>query len=102
MVTSFPFSIKPPSVKTNILRSLTLIHPEGCRSVSAIAVSPFKFSRENLKGETAIADTDLHPSGWINVKDRRIFVLTEGGFIEKGKEVTILSVDGNRVLVREL
>ena len=57
---------------------------------------------ENLKGETAIADTDLHPSGWINIKDQRIFVLTEGGFIEKGKEVTILSVDGNRVLVREL
>ena len=42
---------------------------------------------ENLKGEIAIADTDLHPSGWINIKDRRIFVLTEGGFIEKGKEV---------------
>ena len=57
---------------------------------------------ENLKGETAIADTDLHPSGWINIKDQRIFVLTEGGFIEKGKEVTILSVDGNRVIVREL
>jgi membrane-bound serine protease (ClpP class) len=57
---------------------------------------------ENLKGEIAIADTDLHPSGWINIKDRRIFVLTEGGFVEKGKEVTILSVDGNRVLVREL
>jgi len=57
---------------------------------------------ENLKGEIAIADTDLHPSGWINIEDQRIFVLTEGGFIEKGKEVTILSVDGNRVLVREL
>jgi membrane-bound serine protease (ClpP class) len=53
-------------------------------------------------GKLAITDTDLHPSGWINIDDQRIFVLSEGGFIEKGKKVTILSVDGNRVLVREL
>mgnify|MGYP001220397076 FL=1 len=57
---------------------------------------------ESLQGELAITDTDLHPSGWININNQRIFVLSEGGFIEKGKKVTILSVDGNRVLVREL
>ena len=57
---------------------------------------------EDLQGKLAITDTDLHPSGWINIDDQRIFVLSEGGFIEKGKKVTILSVDGNRVLVREL
>ena len=57
---------------------------------------------ENLQGQLAITDTDLHPSGWINIDDQRIFVLSEGGFIEKGKNITILSVDGNRVLVREL
>ena len=57
---------------------------------------------ENLQGQLAITDTDLHPSGWINIDDQRIFVLSEGGFIEKGKKITILSVDGNRVLVREL
>ena len=57
---------------------------------------------EDLQGELAVTDTDLHPSGWINIDNQRIFVLSEGGFIEKGKEVTILSVDGNRVIVREL
>ena len=57
---------------------------------------------EELQGELAVTDTDLHPSGWINIDNQRIFVLSEGGFIEKGKKVTILSVDGNRVLVREL
>lgn len=57
---------------------------------------------EDLQGKLAITDTDLHPSGWINIEDQRIFVLSEGGFIEKGKKVTILSVNGNRVLVREL
>jgi membrane-bound serine protease (ClpP class) len=57
---------------------------------------------ESLKGQTGIADTDLHPSGWVRVKDQRIFVVSEGEFIEEGKEIQILSVDGNRVLVREL
>jgi len=57
---------------------------------------------EDLQGKLAITDTDLHPSGWINIDNQRIFVLSEGGFIEKGKKVAILSVDGNRVLVREL
>ena len=57
---------------------------------------------ESLLGETGIADTDLHPSGWVRVKDQRIFVVSEGEFIEEGKEIQILSVDGNRVLVREL
>ena len=57
---------------------------------------------ESLEGESGIADTDLHPSGWVKIDGQRIFVVSEGDFIEKGKEVTILSVDGNRVLVREL
>ena len=57
---------------------------------------------ESLQGETGIADTDLHPSGWVRVKDQRIFVVSEGEFIEEGKEIKILSVDGNRILVREL
>ena len=57
---------------------------------------------EDLQGKLAITDTDLHPSGWINIDNQRIFVLSEGGFIEKGKKVAILSVEGNRVLVREL
>ena len=57
---------------------------------------------ESLKGSTGISDTDLHPSGWVKIDEERIFVISEGGFIDEGKEVMILSVDGNRVLVREL
>ena len=57
---------------------------------------------ESLVGEIGITDTDLHPSGWIKIDSERIFVISEGDFIEKGKEVKILAVDGNRVVVREL
>ena len=36
------------------------------------------------------------------MKKNRVFVVSEGGFIDKGKSVKILSVDGNRILVRKL
>ena len=52
-------------------------------------------------GEKGFSDTDLHPSGWVKVNGQRIFVVSEGEFISKGVEVKILSVDGNRVVVRE-
>ena len=57
---------------------------------------------EKLDGLTGVADTDLHPSGWVKIGEQRVFVVSEGGFIDQGKEITVLSVDGNRVLVREL
>ena len=57
---------------------------------------------EELEGMNGIADTDLHPSGWVKIQEQRIFVVSEGGFIDEGKEIIVLSIDGNRVLVREL
>ena len=60
------------------------------------------FGWESFKGKEGVADTSLHPSGWIQLEDKRIFVISEGDFIEKGERVTVLSVDGNRVVVRKL
>ena len=57
---------------------------------------------ETLDGLTGVADTDLHPSGWVKIGEQRVFVVSEGGFIDQGKEIKVLSVEGNRVLVREL
>ena len=60
------------------------------------------FGWESFKGKEGIADTNLHPSGWIQLENERIFVVSEGDFIEKGEKITVLSVDGNRVVVRKL
>ena len=57
---------------------------------------------ELFKGKDGIAQSDLRPSGWIVVEDQKIFVVSEGDFIEKNSKVKILSVDGNRVLVRKI
>ena len=60
------------------------------------------FGWESLESKEGIADTDLHPSGWARVEDKRIFVVSEGDFLVKGTRIVVLSVDGNRVVVREL
>ncbi|MFL2983306.1 MAG: NfeD family protein [Candidatus Neomarinimicrobiota bacterium] len=57
---------------------------------------------EVFEDRITTADTDLNPSGWIRIDGQRIFVISDAGFIDKGKEVSIISVDGNRVLVREV
>lgn len=57
---------------------------------------------EDLIEQKGVADTDLRPSGWINVGNQRIFVVTEGSYIDQNDNVIILSVDGNRVVVRKI
>lgn len=57
---------------------------------------------EDLIEKHGVADTDLRPSGWVNVGDQRIFVVTEGSYIDQNDNVIILSVDGNRVVVRKI
>ena len=48
------------------------------------------------------AEADLRPSGWINIGEQRIFVVSEGDYISKNDQIKVLSVDGNRVVVRKL
>ena len=55
---------------------------------------------ENLIGVTGVATSDLRPSGWVLINNEKIFVVTEGEFVDKDQEIKILSVDGNRVVVR--
>ena len=38
------------------------------------------FGWERLIGQEARTETDLHPSGWVAVKDERFFALSEGKF----------------------
>ncbi|MEE9572187.1 MAG: NfeD family protein [Candidatus Neomarinimicrobiota bacterium] len=57
---------------------------------------------EDMVGEEGVADSDLHPSGWVIFGDKRIFVVSEGTFIEDGEKVKIITVDGNRVVVRKI
>ncbi len=57
---------------------------------------------EDMVGQVGEADSDLHPSGWVTLDDKRIFVVSDGTFVEDGKKVKIIKVDGNRVVVRQI
>lgn len=52
-----------------------------------------------LVGKEGTAVTNLRPSGTVRIENRRIDVVSRGDFIEKGDAVTVLKVEGNRVIV---
>lgn len=58
-------------------------------------------NRTDLLGLTAVTTTPLRPSGTAMLGDERIDVVTEGGYIEAHKKVTIIKVEGVRIVVRE-
>jgi len=59
-------------------------------------------NRIELIGRSGLASTTLRPSGAMDLEGERIDVVTEGSYIDKGKSVIIVKVEGSRVVVREL
>ena len=59
-------------------------------------------NRIDWLGKTAITLTPLRPSGAIVLDGERIDVVSEGSYIDKGKRVKIVKVEGSRTVVREL
>ena len=59
-------------------------------------------NRPELVGKIARAVTALRPSGTIKLDDERIDAVSEGRFIDNGKDVKIIKVEGSRIVVREL
>ncbi len=82
-------------IKTDFWQKLT--SPEGQKEEKGYTTS---IGLEEFVGKFGSADTDLHPAGWAMVENQRISVVCEGLFIDKGTEIEILTVDGNRVVVR--
>ncbi|WP_081092278.1 MULTISPECIES: nodulation protein NfeD [Peribacillus] len=59
-------------------------------------------NRVDLLGVKGKALTDLRPSGTALINDERVDVVTEGSFISRGSSLTIVKVEGSRVVVREI
>lgn len=57
---------------------------------------------EDLIGAEGIALTTLRPAGTAEINGRRVDVMTESEYVEKGKKIKVLAVDGIRVLVKEV
>ena len=57
---------------------------------------------ENFVGKLGISTSDLRPSGWGEFESRKLFVVTDGEFVSKEEKIKILSVDGNRIVVKKI
>ena len=57
--------------------------------------------RAELVGKTGEVLTELRPSGTARIDGCLVDVISEGAFIQKGKSIVVLSVNGSRVVVRE-
>ena len=57
---------------------------------------------EDFVGKLGYATSDLRPSGWCEFDSKKLFVVTEGEFVDRKEKVQILSVDGNRIVVRKI
>jgi membrane-bound serine protease (ClpP class) len=56
----------------------------------------------DLLGKTGLALTNLRPAGMVDIDGKRVDVVTGGEFVDKGTEVKIIRVEGNRVVVEEM
>jgi membrane-bound serine protease (ClpP class) len=52
-----------------------------------------------MVGKSGVAITSLRPAGTALIEGQRVDVVTQGTFIDKDSEVTIIRIDGNRVVV---
>lgn len=55
---------------------------------------------ESYLGQVGVALTQLRPAGTANFDGVQLDVVTEGGFINTGTEIKIISVEGTRIIVR--
>lgn len=56
---------------------------------------------EDYIGKTGVSITPLRPSGTAKIEGRRLDVVTEGTFLPKDIKIKVVSVEGNKVVVRK-
>jgi membrane-bound serine protease (ClpP class) len=55
-----------------------------------------------LIGKAGKSTTSLHPTGIAQIEGQRIDVVSEGELIDAGESISVVRVDGNRVVVRRI
>ena len=59
-------------------------------------------NRTDLLGKEGIALTVLRPSGTAVINNERLDVVTEGNFIDQNTKITVIKVEGVRIVVRKV
>jgi membrane-bound serine protease (ClpP class) len=53
-------------------------------------------------GKRGTAASSLRPAGIAEIEGERVDVVSDGEFIEPGEPITVVRIDGNRIVVRRL
>ena len=53
-------------------------------------------------GDWGVAESPLRPAGKVVFGDDYLDVVTDGSFVDKGKQVRVIQISGNRIVVREI
>jgi membrane-bound serine protease (ClpP class) len=76
--------------------------PFGRRFVSQRVVGDIDAQKPELLHQSGTAYTALRPSGTAVINGKRVDVVTEGPFVERGSSIRVVAVEGARVVVRAL
>jgi len=74
----------------------------GKRFISQSSSGELGVEKPELLNGTGVALTQLRPSGTASINGQRVDVVTEGGLIERGTAVKVVTVEGARIVVREV
>ncbi|GED58975.1 nodulation protein NfeD [Brevibacillus formosus] len=58
--------------------------------------------QRELEGKSGITLTPLRPAGVVKVEGKRVDAVSVGGYIEAGTAITVVQVEGTRIVVAEL
>ena len=83
------FAFKSKTLRKRFVLDAHLSHGGGTESQDLLA----------LKGKRGITITDLRPSGMAEIDGERIDVVSEGGYIERGRNITVVEIEGPRIIV---
>jgi len=83
--------------ESRVAKGMVLTHE--ARVEDGFRASTDEFS--SLLGGCGVTVSALRPSGIAMFNDRRVPVVTEGGFISSGSPVEVVAVEGSRVIVRK-
>lgn len=65
----------------------------------------YRAPRDELRqfaGQEGVTVTPLRPAGTAEVNGQRLDVVTEGGYVPAGARITVVKVEGGRIVVRPL
>lgn len=81
--------------RTRIGRSLTL-------ASSTASYTATQDGLQELIGQQGETLTECMPGGYARIGGRRMDVVTEGGYVARGKPVNVVRIESNRIVIREI